>query len=1611
MFVAGYTGSGFRLESAPILSEFMAANESGLLDEDRQVQDWIEIGNPDDLPYDLTGHFLTDDPERLTRWSFPSSVTIPARGYLVVFASGKNRRLSGAPLHTDFRLAAEGEYLALVARDGRTVLSQFAPRYPKQYPDVAFGRPATSGVRDLLSGATTRIRVPTASQPLAAEWYLPGFVSGPEWVLGTGFGIGFDAGVASGAGTNLAPRGTATQSSTLAASYSASAAIDGNPSTFTHTASTDNQSTWSLDLGREWEVARVVLRNRADCCQSRLRDLTVSLVGTDGATVLWKSALLNAENVLGGPSVLELDLFDLNVGPVVARYVQVVRAPDPDLSGSGGQGNNDDDNVLSLGEVEVYGGTAVGFGELIRTDVGSAARGVSAAVAIRSTFRVEEPRPAGTLTFKVRYDDGFAAFLNGERIASTNAPAVLAGTSVATGEQADTNAVRFLDFEVPASLLVVGENVLSVLALNRDANDDDLLLDARLEADGPAIPPPAYFEQATPGAANSASWYLGRLDEPSFSTERGFRDQPFDLVLTVEDPAAQVFYTLDGSEPTPERGIRHTAPVRVDRTRVVRARAVRADYRASPVASHTYVFVADVIRQPAAPGGFPARWAEVASDYEMDPAITQSALYGGRIAASLRALPSVCFATDTDNLFGASRGIYANPENRGLAWERPVSMEWIEPEGGQGFQVDAGLRIQGGYFRQRGVTQKHSLRVVFKDLYGPGRLDRDLFGEFGAAREFDTLVFRAGANDGYAWSDARDTEQFLRDEFGRQIARAMGMTVPHGRFVHVYLNGLYWGLYNLTERPNEDFSSTYFGGAPEEWDAVNSGEIKSGDLNAWNQLLAGIRVATNAVNFLRLQGLAANGIRDPSVPVLFDVQNYADYMLANIWGGNWDWPNKNFWFGRRRTAESTGFKFYLWDFENTMGNNRGRSPLNMVSPRSDIAGSWVGEPHARLKGQAEYRLHFADRVQKHFFGSGPLAPAQLVARYRALATEVASAVIAETARWGDDNLEPPQDLADWERERDWLLNTYLPQRTGVVLGQLRNAGLFPALDAPILSMPPGPLTGTTPVHLATPARHVLLTFDGSDPRLPGGEPNPAAVKFSFASGAGGSGASPTFVPMDARWRYLDRGTDPGLGWAQPGFDDASWPEGAAELGYGDGDEATLVGAVDTDPAQGGIQRNATTYFRGRFEVTDPVAWESLSLEVRFDDAVAVYVNGQEVLRTGNLPANADYRTFATADSADNAVETRTGLPTTLLRPGINFVAAEVHQRTASSSDISFALSLTGVPRSGPGGPSNWNEGGPIAFSRPTRLLARSWSGTEWSPLLDVWMNPDVASPASSNLLITEIAYLPPDAGTAGELAITTDRDDFEFVEIMNLGPQALDLSGVRLAGGVRFEFGPGVSMPAGARWVVVANRAAFLARFGADLASVVAGEFVGQLANEGEVLRLETAAGQVLHELHYLPGPPWPVGTDGPGSALTLIDPNPASSTGEPGSWRVSRAPKGSPGSSDARRFEGNPGADLDQNGWPDLVDYVLGASFRPLTARLTPEGLQLSYWLDASAEDAELDLQSAPSASGPWTSAFPEWELASATLEADGSTRRDFRAGAATLAQERYFRLVVAVR
>ena len=171
------------------ISEFVASNSSGLRDEDGDASDWIELFNDGTTPVDLAGWSLTDDSDVPAKWVLPA-VTIEPQGFLIVFASAKNRAIPGAALHANFKLAADGGYLGLF-QPGGALAYHYQP-YPAQYEDKPYGIQQSVVTTTLISSnASLRYRVPTASSSSNAVWTARTY-NHNSWAIGNN-GVGFES--------------------------------------------------------------------------------------------------------------------------------------------------------------------------------------------------------------------------------------------------------------------------------------------------------------------------------------------------------------------------------------------------------------------------------------------------------------------------------------------------------------------------------------------------------------------------------------------------------------------------------------------------------------------------------------------------------------------------------------------------------------------------------------------------------------------------------------------------------------------------------------------------------------------------------------------------------------------------------------------------------------------------------------------------------------------------------------------------------------------------------------------------------------------------------------------------------------------------------------------------------------------------------------------------------------------------------------------------------------------------------------------------------------------------------------------------------------------------
>jgi hypothetical protein len=512
-------------------------------------------------------------------------------------------------------------------------------------------------------------------------------------------------------------------------------------------------------------------------------------------------------------------------------------------------------------------------------------------------------------------------------------------------------------------------------------------------------------------------------DRPGVCPARGVYDGPIQVELRAP-LGAEVYFTLDGSEPDEANGSLYRAPIDLapptDRGVVIlRARAIDPLSGARPIVTHSYVFASAVLAQAAIPEGFPAMWGTDptrAGDYQMDARVIADPVAA---AAALADLPTVSLLLAPEDLWGPERGIYMNPELSGVEWERPASLEMFAGEE-MSLQAGCGVRIQGGSSTLDWKSAKLSLRLAFKEELGLAELEVPLFGGGGEAARYDALVLDAHLNMTWIHPEVsqRTRADYIRDRFTSDLQLALGSLAPRGRFVHLYLNGLYWGLYELHERPDEHFAAAYFGGAAADYDVIKHTrtDVVNGDAEAYDALFA-----------LARQGLADPG-RYAATQEQLDVDDFIDYMLVNFYAGNEDWSHHN-WYAARRKPDGR-WRFFSWDAEHVLkGIEINRTAINDSGA--------PGELYQLLRANPDFSAAFAARAAELLAPGGPFSTDAARALYSARADQIASSMVLESARWGDVNSpDAPHDVTQWLAEQAWIRDSYFPARPAVVAGQL-----------------------------------------------------------------------------------------------------------------------------------------------------------------------------------------------------------------------------------------------------------------------------------------------------------------------------------------------------------------------------------------------------------------------------------------------------------------------------------------------------------------------------------------------------------------------------------------------
>ena len=577
--------------------------------------------------------------------------------------------------------------------------------------------------------------------------------------------------------------------------------------------------------------------------------------------------------------------------------------------------------------------------------------------------------------------------------------------------------------------------------------------------------------------------HLANEIELSFSHKRELYSQPFELRITSSDQTASIIYTLDCSMPSDTNGEVYSDGIQIDSTIVVKAIAISSAGN-SRVFTNTYIFPESSAKQSKNPVGYPIEWGGakiIDADYEMDPDVINNPEYAADVLEAFQSLPSLSLTMDVDEWFNHETGLYVGYPNTNVIREKPVTAEFIFNTNEENFAVECGVQNQGGSSIVKWKSPKQSMRLLFKEIYGPTRLRRELFLD-SDINSINTLVVDVMLNA--TWIHPSSEQQrthamYLRDQLTSDLHKEMGALSVHGRYFNLYLNGLYWGICNLHERPDDAFLSEYLDGEREDFDIVKHGpdEIVSGTNDFYLLMLERARVGFTS--YTSLEDFQRN----------IDLPEFIDYMILNFYLGNYDWARHNFYAAKNRRTES-GIRFYTWDSEHVMRyldldyNNTGKNDEGAPT-----------EIHKMLKENEEYRLMFADAVYKHLFNNGALTPENFEKSFRFRKDEIEKAVLLESARWGDyrENVSGVTYTKNefWIPEVNNALEEYIPQRRDIVIDQFRDNEnkLFPDFMPPVFEIEEQSTELKQIVKLVNPNssnEDIYFTIDGSDPRRTGG---------------------------------------------------------------------------------------------------------------------------------------------------------------------------------------------------------------------------------------------------------------------------------------------------------------------------------------------------------------------------------------------------------------------------------------------------------------------------------------------------------------------------------------------
>ena len=473
-----------------------------------------------------------------------------------------------------------------------------------------------------------------------------------------------------------------------------------------------------------------------------------------------------------------------------------------------------------------------------------------------------------------------------------------------------------------------------------------------------------YFLTPTPGWANGNDGFLFVAQKPQFTKQGGFYTGTVALNLSTSSPQATIYYTIDGAEPTIS-STAYGSTINIDSTTVVRARAFGTNLLPSEIITQTYII------------------------------------------NNTSTLPIVSLSTDPKNFWYNNTGIFVmgdsaetTPPFHGANfwkdWEKPVHIEFYETTGTQGFSIDAGMKIFGGWSRE--YAQK-SLKIITRNQYGIDSIPYQIFPNR-KTKGYKSVVIR---NSGQDWEYT-----MLRDGFIQSLVEGLGLGTQEYRPTVIYINGVYWGIQNIRERLNEDYLADHYNVDPKNVDLLKLD---------W-EIIEGSNADYIAMqNFISNNDLSIQANYD-SVKSLMDIDNYLSYIAAEIYLDNTDWPGSNVEYWKSKTPGSK-WRWLLYDTDYGFGLYAGRDGSNNTLEMATAVNgpSWPNPPwstflFSNLLKNTDFKNKFINRFAD--FANSRFRADSVNARLTEFVNKIVNEIPNHLQRWGTGTMN------DWNARIDQM---------------------------------------------------------------------------------------------------------------------------------------------------------------------------------------------------------------------------------------------------------------------------------------------------------------------------------------------------------------------------------------------------------------------------------------------------------------------------------------------------------------------------------------------------------------------------------------------------------------